>query len=332
MTNIEIKSKGYYSIKVLDKFGNPVEGKCIEDVSNAVTYNGAVYSLFPVGNNISYIFNQLYCNVGTGVSEITRSSTSLGAEVGSRSSGVYIIRDPSIETDNLDGTSTITATREFAFPLGSKVGTFSEVGVYSASSGGTFIAGQLIKDELGNPTTVTVLSDEQLVVTYTIEWVVPNTSTLIGTGTVTAEDTTEYSYEIWAQPYFWRYATVDNQNVTRYASFFYVGEIAVLASNGTTNIFDSGNFGNGWTMTHDGSGTVTFTTELETFSPASFNTTDLAYLGFYSIDSSGEDLASTSPVLSENNAYCAVYVKFTPPITKTFNDSLTIQVQITITV
>ncbi len=65
----------------------------------------------------------------------------------------------------------------YRFNAGQLNGNYSEVGVgWSTSSGGLF-SRALIVDGTGNPTTITVLSDEFLDVTYELRFIIPDTVT-----------------------------------------------------------------------------------------------------------------------------------------------------------
>lgn len=334
--SINLGSKGYYSLSVLDKDGNIKEDKSIGTVDNVITYAGAYASLIS-SNGTSPLFSYLYAAVGTGTVERSRDSIGLGAESGGRSSGASSSRSGN-EVDNLDGTSTLTLTRTLAFSLGQLVGTFSEVGLYNASTGGTFIAGQLIKDELGNPTTITLLADEQLIVTYTLEWIVPNTSVNVGTGSVTDANSNVYNYEVWAQPYFSDYTVGGTYYYSRYFSSNAADEQVFRDSLGTGNYGISIDTGTGWSgrVSHDGSGTVTATTQPYTYSPTEFNAVDIVFVGFYAsaYTSTNLDIVDTSKALTASSltsAAPALFIKFLNPITKTSNDSFSIQASLTLT-
>jgi len=337
MNNPKFNSRGYYSLAVLDADGNP--RKEIKHTDNVITYVGAFYSFFQgTGSGANTpLFDNLYAAIGTGTVELTRSATELGAESSGRSGGVSSSDRASTETDNLDGTSTIATTRTLIFALGSQVGTFSEIGLYNSSSGGTFVAGQLIKDEFGAATTITLLSDEQLVVTYSLEWTFPNTSTSVGTGTVTDALSNSYAYEVWAQPYFNDYTEGSSNIGIRVFEYpntvFSPNEVTFLASDGSTYVYDSGDLGNGFQPIHDGNGTVTLTTQDLTFAPTDFATTDLKFIGFYTINSvGGETLANTTDVLGRIGGRNSVYVSFDPAIPKTSSESFNIQLEYTLTI
>jgi len=330
--NIKMSVKGRYGISVLDKNKKVKKEKSVNNVFNVVTYEGAYYSLIGSG-----LFESHYAAVGTGTTELSRSSPNLTSEVSGRTAYQDASRGGN-EVDNLDGTSTVTLSRTFPFSLGSKVGTFSEVGLYTLASNGTFIAGQLIKDEFGNPTTVTVLSDEQLVITYILEWTLPNTSQLIGSGTLTDASSNTYDYEMYAQPYFNDYTVGSSSEKFRYDEGGTTTEIGFYAADGSTSLFDSGSRGSGFDnlLVHDGSGTVTVTTRNEVFSPSDGNYTGLTYLSFYSPSSSnsvwsGVSDTATNTAFSSDLSRFPLLIKFVDPITKTSDQSFSITASYTIT-
>jgi len=330
--NINMSSKGKFSICVLDKDGKVKKEKSIGNTLNVVTYEGAYTALIKTYDSVYGVY---YANMGTGTTELTRSSTSLGSAVSGNSSTDSVER-PGSEIDNLDGTSTLTLSRTFSFTLGSKVGTFSEVGVFDGS---VLIAGQLIKDEFGSPTTITVLSDEQLVVTYILEWIVPNKSQLIGTGTLTDENSNTYEYEVYSQPYFTEYTLNDSNKVTRYnANSSTSDEIGFYAADGLTSLYDTGDLGDGFynNVVHDGLGTVTFTTNAEVFSPSQGAWTGLTYLSFYSVSSNvstaaGVDDIVTNTAPSTSYSRYPLLLKFVDPLSKTSSQSFEITASFTVT-
>ncbi len=100
------------------------------------------------------------CQVGTGSTAPANGQTALSSLLASTTS----------VTAQTAGTNSPTNTyawarRTYRFDLGAAAGNLAEVGV--GWSGGLF-SRALIKDELGNPTTITVLSDEYLDVIYEI--------------------------------------------------------------------------------------------------------------------------------------------------------------------
>lgn len=322
-------SKGYYKLTVLDAAGNIKTDKSTGIIANVVTYGGAFEALIGIG-----IFQAYECGIGTGTVERVRSSTDLGNLDAGKSNSVSASRTGN-EVDNGDGTSTVTVTRTFEFVLGDKVGTFSEVGVYDGS---VFIAGQLIKDSGGSPTTITLLADEQLIVTYIIEWTVPIVSTQVGSGTVTDAASNTYNYQIWSQPYFATYGSLGDSTVTRrYANPPRpADEVGFFAANGTTSLADSGDVGGGYgnRYSHNGSGVVTVTSEPFTFSPTSITFTNLVFMCMYCFDSndSASNIVDTATALNRSStlSFTTFVVKFLDPITKTSSDSFALEISATI--
>jgi len=325
-TPINMPSRGSYTLSKVDASGNPrTEGCPSNSTENVVTYGGAFKSLFNDG-----LFSYLYAEIGTSSTERVRSDTALGTPDSGRTSRSNSVGRAGNEVDNLDGTTTITLTRTMSFPLGGKVGTFSEVGVYSTSSGDTFIAGQLIKDEFGAPTTVTILSDEQLIITYTLEWVLPNNSSKISTGTLTDASSNSYSYELWAQPYFREYASGGTGSTTVFPGY---GNVGFLAANGTTQLLTETNNASGAFSSSLGiAGEVTATSTLYSYGPAAGDISPISFImpGIYGDPA---NIIDTVDVLRESNpdgSQSAVILKLLDPITKTDQQSLSFQFELTV--
>lgn len=112
--------------------------------------------------------------VGTGTAAPTFTDTSLGA----RLAGKTIDSVPNWSLDQGSGVGTATGT--FTFPVGSATGNLTEIGL-SANTTGNVCTRALFKDAGGNPTAITVASDEQLLVTY----IVTITYSLTSTSSVT---------------------------------------------------------------------------------------------------------------------------------------------------
>lgn len=333
--NIGFEARGSYSLKVLDKSGQEVSSKEIPHSCNVVTYEGAYSQLVSSG-----MFGNLYAVVGTGTVERDRNSISLGQESSGRSGGGSAGRVGN-EIDNGDGTSILTLVRTMAFSLGEKVGTFSEVGIYNHRTTGTFVAGQLIKDEFGDPTTITLLADEQLIVTYTLEWTVPNKAKLVGTGNVQAATGNSYAYEVWAQPYFTKDAINANDTERRYGSAkqdLVLMNLDGSFNKGVGNVQDTPLWGSG---SHDGSGGVTLTSTLVEAAPSDYTFADAVWVAVgvgYASNFVYVKTPETNPVVVYNPSNtsagcpCPAVVKFSGPITKTSDDSFKIQVELGLTV
>jgi len=322
---IKLESKGYFGLAVFKEDGTEVIEKRREDTENVVTYSGA-YSLFFKDSNHSLV-SKMKSQVGTGSTELTRNSSGLTSLLATTLNDSAASRASS-EVSNSDGTATHTAVRANAFPLGGVVGTISEVGLITDVSS-DFIAGQLIKDEFGSPTTLTLLSDEQLIVTYTIISTFPDGSggfgpaaPLVGSGTVTTP-TGNSSYNMYAQPLFNEYNGTFVVIRTTAADTGYI-----LSDTLGAPTYGLGN-GSDVIKTHDGSGKVTIDFTSKIAAPADHQSTDIHFISagsvaansYYSqIDPATKLSASTDEVDSSS---CLV-VEFEPSLQKTSSDSMTV--------
>lgn len=71
--------------------------------------------------------------------------------------------------------------RAYTFDVGAATGNISEIGVGSAVSGANLFSRALVKDINGSPTTITVLADEQLRITYEFRVYQPTADIFAGT-------------------------------------------------------------------------------------------------------------------------------------------------------
>lgn len=102
------------------------------------------------------------CGVGSSSGIPTTSDTTLGQQVGSYTPVVT-------STYNHSSGNPVWYTYgrfTYTFPVGAVTGDLREIGFFDSS--GNMFSHALIKDGTGNPTTVTVLADEQLFVTYEV--------------------------------------------------------------------------------------------------------------------------------------------------------------------
>lgn len=139
---------------------------------------------YVAGGNLSAIN---YCQVGTGTTAVSASQTTLVSQIANTNAvqrdwgtATYVAGPPAYKWDY----------KTFRFATGVAAGNLTEVGVGWASTGGLF-SRALIVDGGGSPTTVTVLSDETLDVTYTVRCYAPSDAT----GNITLAGTS-YAYTI----------------------------------------------------------------------------------------------------------------------------------------
>lgn len=115
------------------------------------------------GTSIRNLVN--YLAVGTGSSEPSYTDTALNAEVArTNSTGGFGDSDAMVGAGDLVEYWRRRLTRVFTEAQANA--NLAELGFFSSSSGGTLWNRQLFRDELGNPTTITKTSEDQLRVTY----------------------------------------------------------------------------------------------------------------------------------------------------------------------
>jgi len=128
--------------------------------------------------------------VGTGNTPPANTDTALVAQVavndGASSTG---------QNNSWDGLDMVS-TRIFTFATGVAAGTLAELGLRNSSSD-PLLTRALFTDSEGAPTTVTVLSDEQLVVMYRLVWTISTVDSVLVTTTGTG---TPVEYTVTARP------------------------------------------------------------------------------------------------------------------------------------
>lgn len=147
---------------------------------NLITDSGMDY-MGGSGAQGNYFMN--YLSVGSGATPPAFTDTSLQARVATTGSS----------NTTTDGYTTEPPyyswyRREFQFGVGAAAGTLSELGLTN-NSGTEAYTRALIKDEGGNPATITVLPDELLIVTYERR-VYPHTEDVVTSAVIKGEDIT----------------------------------------------------------------------------------------------------------------------------------------------
>ena len=101
-----------------------------------------------------------YCHVGSGSTAPTVADIGLDTFIAAQQGGH--------QTPTVNSTSPyyISHIVEYHFAIGAAAGNLSEIGIGWGGSGATLFSRALILDAGGTPTTITVLSDEYLYVTY----------------------------------------------------------------------------------------------------------------------------------------------------------------------
>ena len=129
-----------------------------------------------------------YARVGTGTTPPAAGQTVLDNQIAYSQVGPA---DTTIVNAGSPNYTTLT-TYKYVFSQGDVVGNISEVGVGWATTGATLFSRALIVDGIGNPTTITLTSIDQLTIYYRLNASQPTTDT---TSSVTISSTS-YPYTI----------------------------------------------------------------------------------------------------------------------------------------
>lgn len=103
-----------------------------------------------------------FCGVGTGTNAEAATDVVLGNQLirTNNAGGIF-------DESGGDGANIYNYTRRTrVFTQAEANGNLTEVGMFSASTGGTMFCRQLLRDELGSPTTIVKTSDYELRITY----------------------------------------------------------------------------------------------------------------------------------------------------------------------
>ena len=191
--NIHIKGglRGRFRLFTTNEHGDVTKDTGFFDnlITNAGLDQIGTYSPYNTNYNIPYIGTIAY--VGTGNTAPAYTDTALTAYLASSNyqSGGAFSTSTYVPAGTNPGYIYWTAT--YIFPAGTATGTLAEVGVgeLAGASPGTklLFSHALIVDGSGNPTTITVLSTEQLNVVYELQLMIDPT---VYTGTITYNSVT----------------------------------------------------------------------------------------------------------------------------------------------
>ena len=179
---IELKSEleGIIKLEIIKEDGTLKDAEGLNiPFMNLITDAGLNY----IKDNTPISTACAYCKVGTSSAIPTVSDTSLGAQTGSESQTGGTATSLQYTTEPYYSEH----TKFYTFTIGSVSGNLTEIGFFSSSSYGTMWSRSLIKDSGGNPTTLTLLTTEQLRVTYTVRRYIP--ASLTGSFTLNTNGT-----------------------------------------------------------------------------------------------------------------------------------------------
>ena len=178
---VNLSIRGEFNVDVVrcDAEGNWLEKprRVITAGNNLITNVG----MDRFGTNDLYSLST-YLHVGTGNTAPSNTDTALVDKVAAVSGG-----SPSLAWDTTSPKSAVF-TRIYTFPTGAAAGVLNELGL-AVSLSGTLTTRALFVDGSGTPTAITVLSDEQLIVTYRLIFTASETDATF----VTTQQGTEYT-------------------------------------------------------------------------------------------------------------------------------------------
>ena len=169
MLNIKNEVAGFFKIEAIRPDGTK---KLLADwFPNLITDNG----LDLMGTSEQYLTS---CHVGTSNTVPNVTQTSLSGFVAATS-----IQQESTTENSTSSPYYASRVNTYRFSSGAAAGNLAEVGIAPLDTTGNLFSRALILDGDGNPTTITVLSDETLDITYELR-IYPNIIDVIGSVTI----------------------------------------------------------------------------------------------------------------------------------------------------
>lgn len=161
--------KGEYAVTILDKNGNKKEYINKEQTirSGEPIKNALLDTFFELLSTTDNTLESAYIRCGSGAGAVENTQTALEQQLSLNSGGWPGDSASTLNTELEGGTVKMAQRHTFTFGLGKIAGNISELGVQFLSSG-SLHSRALVEDSQGQPATITVTSDEQLVITYTL--------------------------------------------------------------------------------------------------------------------------------------------------------------------
>lgn len=192
MINLREECEGYYKIEAVKADGSR---RLLADWFPNLILDAGLDRMGAEGDYLAW------CQVGSGSTAPLASQTTLASRVAG-TSALQAITAANSGSDPYFARRTLT----YRFAQGVASGVLAEVGVGWASSGSLY-SRALILDALGNPTTITVLPDESLDVTYELRMYVWASET---TGYIVLKGVTHSTAQKSARAPLWSLSTIDN--------------------------------------------------------------------------------------------------------------------------
>jgi hypothetical protein len=221
LVNLKTEVSGWFKIEAIKPDGSK---RILADwFPNLITDQG----LDRMGTSNTWIS---YCHVGTGSTAPATSDTQLVSFLASSNSRTTTTRG--IQSSSPYYTY---RTHTYRFNEGVAAGNLSEVGVGWTAANGALYSRALILDGAGNPTTLTILSNETLDVTYQCRHYIPETDV---TGTVVLRGTTHTwtarAANCTGGNYWWNQGTAYDVGIAANASIYgnsaYTGAIGAITT------------------------------------------------------------------------------------------------------
>lgn len=167
----------------LEKFKTDTDGKEIEG-SREIAADWFPNLILNQGLNMMATGNGYLnaCQIGSGSSAPAVGQTGLVSLISGTTT-----RPVNTTTAASEAPYYVAQTITYRFAEGAATGNIAEVGVGTAVSGTNLFSRSLVKDSSGNPTTITILSDESLDVIYQLRYYAPDsdvTGTIVATGNI----------------------------------------------------------------------------------------------------------------------------------------------------
>ena len=286
--NIQANAAGFFKIEVR-KVNEDAPHTTIDWFPNLITNQGL--DRLGVGSTTDY------CSVGSGNSTPVVGNTGLDLKVGSSASRSVVASSGAISVAPYYGWRRYS----YSFPVNSVIGNLSEVGIGwgSEANNDSLFSRSLIKDENGNPITLSIVADDLLTITYELRLypVLTDSTGTINTGLGT------HSY------------TLRAANVTKSQWYGDFGYYSVLGSGSIayaypTDIGDVFNIPSG-----SYSGNISYTESKAKPYVAGSHYRDMALS--FGITSGNNAAGIRSFVWVSNHGFGAFQVEFDPPIPKT---------------
>ena len=282
-----------------------IDRACYRPSDNLITDYGL--DLIPyVEPSYSKYLNRYFC-IGTGTAEPSATDTTLTAEA-YRAECLYTSYNSTTYSAAGSDPYYCYSQRGVQTPLGVLNGTYGEIGFsFSDKYDGYVFCKHRLKDENGDPTTITVTSAQQLRLKYVLVWCFsPSTVT---TGTINISGVGDIDYEAkWQKP------TLGNAKIPRFMC-------AVAGQHYDMVHFPSAisfvNIGNNYAATHLASGT-----SARAYVSGSH---EVFYIGYWSVDAGNTTIYGIG--ITDGN-YSQFTVKFLQPFVKVNTHALTFTIKV----